>query len=72
MKINKYRVLSDAVEKGIEGGYYKARRHTDTLDEDQFKANIYHYVMTEICKYFSFDESDDEIVNLRRIPEDGC
>ena len=73
MKANTYRVLSNAVEKGIDGGYYRAHRYTDTPDKDQLKADIYHYVMMEICEYFNFDEpNEEETVNLRRIPEDGC
>ena len=72
MKANTYRILLDAVEKGIDGGYYRAHKHTETPDEDQLKADIYHYVMMEICEYFNFDEADDAEVTVKREPEDGC
>jgi len=73
MKINKYKVLSDIIERGIDAGYRKAYKHTDTPDEDHVTGTIYHYVMLEICEYFDFDDNDpDDEVTINRMPEDGC
>lgn len=72
MKINTYKVLSDAIERGIDSGYIRAHKHTDTPSERQIKNEIYQYVMNEICEYFNFDGADDTEVTMKRIPEDGC
>ena len=56
MKVNKYRILKDCISKGIEWGYYRAHKHTDTPTEDAVIMAIEDAVMNEICEYFNFEE----------------
>lgn len=69
MKVNTYRVLSDAIERGIDGGWNRAHKHTDEPSEHQLKDELHHYIMLEICEYFNFD--DDESVDMKIEPEEG-
>lgn len=55
LKVNIYAVLSDCVEKGVEHGYNRAFKHTDTPDKEKVLAEIYTYVMLNISEYFKFE-----------------
>ena len=56
MKANEYLILSECVEDGINLGYTRAHKHTDTPTEQQIKEAIEQAVMTEICQYFIFED----------------
>lgn len=56
MKPNSYKIVSDCVEKGTNAGWNKAHKHTDKPTEDDIKDQIHHYIMLEICEYFTFDD----------------
>lgn len=56
MRPNEYLVLSECVEDGINLGYTRAHKHTDTPTEQQIKEAIEQSVMTEICQYFYFED----------------
>ncbi len=56
MKVKTYRVLEECVERGIQGGMMKAEKYSDKPTEEEYKTQILHYVMLEICEYFDFDE----------------
>ncbi len=59
LRVNVYRVLSDCVEQGINHGWYKAHKHTDTPDEQSIKTAMDDAVMAEICDYFDFTDEDE-------------
>lgn len=59
MKPNEYLILSECVEDGINLGYTRAHKHTDTPTEQQIKEAIEQAVMTEICQYFIFEDLDN-------------
>jgi hypothetical protein len=56
VKPNEYLILSECVEDGINLGYTRAHKHTDTPTEQQIKEAIEQAVMTEICQYFLFED----------------
>lgn len=55
MKVKTYDVLCRAIEEGVERGYRRAHKHTDTPEEDHLKNAIVDAIMLEICGVFIFD-----------------
>lgn len=49
-------VLQRAVEEGVEHGWRRAHKHTDTPDEASAREQIASSVVDEICQWFDFDE----------------
>lgn len=61
MKVNTYKVISDAVENGIKYGWYRAHKHTDEPAEDEIKNRIQMAIMAEMIEYFFiFDQEGDQ------------
>jgi hypothetical protein len=58
MKVRAYSVLSRAVEEGVEYGWRRAHKHTETPDPETIKDQIMTGVMNEICEYFDFDDHE--------------
>jgi hypothetical protein len=56
MKINTYKVLTDAIHAGIEYGYHRAYKYTDNPDKETFTNEIHNAILNEISEYFLFDE----------------
>jgi hypothetical protein len=56
--INVYKVLSRAVEEGIEFGYGRAFKHTDKPSDEAIKTAIYDAIMHEICELVLFGDED--------------
>jgi hypothetical protein len=56
IRVDCYKILSDAIERGISFGWNHSHKHTDTPDAGTIKAQIFDDIMTEICEYFSFGE----------------
>lgn len=54
-KVKVYKLLNECVEKGIDAGWNKAHKHTDTPSEDLIKEQIENYIMNEISEYFDFE-----------------
>jgi len=57
---SEYNILSECVERGIDAGYSKARKHLDDPTENELKRYIYDAVTLEICEYFTFDKENYE------------
>lgn len=55
LKVNVYAVLEECVQIGVEGGWYRAHKHTDEPSEDVIKTEIERYVMNAICEKFKFE-----------------
>lgn len=60
MKVNVYAVLSMCVEIGVERGWNRAHKHSDTPDEHYIRQCIEDAVLHEICEYFDMDEHGDD------------
>lgn len=59
MHVNEYAVLDRCAEEGIQHGWNRAHKHTDTPDPAMLRVHIRDAVMLEICEYFSFDDNAD-------------
>ena len=57
---NTYRVMSDAVERGVAYGWQRAHKHTDKPDETAILSAIEEAVTNEMCEYFWFSVAPDE------------
>ena len=42
MKVNEYLVMTECVENGVNRGYNRAFKHTETPSEDAIKESIYN------------------------------
>ena len=61
MRPRTYKILCDAIAKGIREGYHKAHRATDDPDREELFISIHNSVMSAIDEDFSFD---DDLPNL--------
>lgn len=59
MKFRAYTLLERAVEAGIDGGYHRAHKYTDTPSEGDLKLQILQYVMNEINEIIVFEAEED-------------
>ena len=55
-KIDVYAVLTRAIEAGIEYGWVRAHKHTNTPDENTIKNSIENAIMLEISEVLESDE----------------
>lgn len=68
MKVKVYEVLYRAIESGIDFGWNRAHKHTDTPSEEAFKDAILQNILTEICEVFYFEDKEDDVDDT----EDGA
>ena len=59
LKPNWYMLITRAVEEGVERGYTRAYKHTDSPEEHFVKDTIVDAVMLEICEIASFNSNVD-------------
>jgi len=55
-RVKTYEVIARAVEEGIQMGWNRAHKHTNTPDSDHVMESIYNEVMNSVCEMFDFDE----------------
>ena len=58
IKFKIYPLIERIVEEGIEGGYNRAHKHTDTPNEATIKQCIEQYIMQGFDEYFAFDPEE--------------
>ena len=56
MRVRAYDVLRRAIEEGIEYGWRRAHKHTDTPDDEAIKEQILTGILNEVSEYFDFDD----------------
>lgn len=61
MRIKLYSIISEAVEHGIELGWNRAHKYTDTPTEDVIRTAQYDAVLLELCEILSFDDEHIDI-----------
>lgn len=62
MKPRINRVLTECIERGIENGYRRAYKYTDTPDENHMKDEIEQAIWNELYEWFEFESSDEESI----------
>ena len=60
MTVRAYSVLWRAVEEGVQYGWRRAHKHTNTPDENYIEQQIVDAVLQEICEYFYFSDNGVE------------
>lgn len=61
MKVKLQRVLEDCLERGINYGYNRAFKHTDTPSEEVVKDQIMQAILNELYEYFDMTgDGNDE------------
>lgn len=56
IKVDVYRLISDAVERGLEAGYWKAHKYSDKPSPEDVFNHQHNYVMNGICEYLDFGD----------------
>ncbi len=56
MRVRAYDVLRRAIEEGVEYGWRRAHKHTDTPDADAIKDQIVTGILNEVSEYFDFED----------------
>ena len=56
MKPNTGKVIEMCLEAGIEFGWRKAHKHTETPSEEVIKNEILHAINMELYEWFDFEE----------------
>ena len=58
MRIKIYKLIEQIVEEGIDAGYLRAHKHTDTPIEETIKHCIEQYIMQGFDDYFEFNKEE--------------
>lgn len=60
MKPKFLKVLEQCIETGIELGWNRAHKHTDTPTKEQIKTAMGNAITDELYEWFDFEELDNE------------
>jgi len=58
MKVKMYKLIQEIVESGIDAGYLRAHKHTDTPIEETIKHCIEQYIMNGFDEHFTFEHEE--------------
>lgn len=56
MKVDEYKVLVMVIENGVNLGWNRAHKHSETPEDYYVKNCIEEAVMLELLEYFNFDD----------------
>jgi len=56
IRLNAYRIISDAVEDGIQFGWNRAHKHVENPSKEHILAEIHSNVMNSLCDIINFDD----------------
>lgn len=57
--------MSRAIESGVDYGYMRAHKHTDTPDEARMKNEMFSAIMNELSEILFFDtDNNNDTGNL--------
>lgn len=58
MKVKMYKLIQEIVESGIESGYNRAHKHTDSPIPETIKHCIEQHILQGFDEVFEFDRED--------------
>ena len=58
MQVKMYPLIERLIDEGIEAGWNRAHKHTDTPIEETIKQCIEQYIMQGFDETFEFDKED--------------
>jgi hypothetical protein len=58
MKPKFYELLDKCIEDGINSGWQRAHKHTETPDPIWIKEQMHQAIMFEISEWFDFEQKD--------------
>ena len=58
MKVKMYKLIQEIVESGVDAGYHRAHKHTDTPIEETIKHCIEQYIMNGFDEHFTFEHEE--------------
>tara|TARA_R110000824_G_scaffold205506_1_gene390386 strand:+ start:83 stop:259 length:177 start_codon:yes stop_codon:yes gene_type:complete len=58
MKVKMYQIIERIVEEGVESGWNRAHKHTDTPSEETIKSCIWEYILHGFDEVFEFDQEE--------------
>jgi hypothetical protein len=56
MKFKAYQLIERAIEEGVNYGYSRAHKHTDTPTEALLKGEIIQAITNELCEIIDFED----------------
>lgn len=59
MKVDEYKVLVMVIENGVNLGWNRAHKHSDTPEDYYIRNCIEEAVMLELLEYFKLDNDGD-------------
>ena len=59
MQVKMYQLIERLVEEGIDAGYLRAHKHTDTPIEETIRSCIEEYIMNGFDEYFNFTDEEE-------------
>ena len=59
MKFKAYNLIERAIEEGVNYGYARAHKHTDTPTEALLKGEIVNAITNELCEILDFENTSD-------------
>jgi hypothetical protein len=58
-KIRLYPLIDETVENGVDYGWNRAHKHTDTPSEEVIKDAIHQAVMSALCELIDFEVAEE-------------
>ena len=59
MKPREYRLLERCIEEGLQRGYRRAYKHSDSPTEEQILDSLETNILGEIAEWFAFAPDED-------------
>ena len=56
VRLNAYGIISDAIDRGLRLGWYRAHKHADSPDQETIFYNVHNEIMNELCDVLKFDD----------------
>lgn len=56
VKLDAYKIISDAIDRSVDFGWNRAHKHTDTPSAEHIKTEVCNSIMNELCEILKFDD----------------